>query len=75
MNNILVIIGVVIAIIGLFALNYSVIVEDEYLGGLVKDRDVERPYMRMGTPLIIVGIALVIVGIVIRPDNKFIRSS
>lgn len=73
MNTSLIVIGVIVVILGLFALNYSVVVEDEYLGGLVQNQSIEKPYAYIGIPLIIGGIVLLIVGAVVGQGRKIVE--
>jgi uncharacterized membrane protein len=64
MKNALVIIGVILVILGIFAFFYTVTLTDESLGGLYEDEETEEPYRVFSYPLIIVGIVLIILGLV-----------
>ena len=65
MNRILIIIGILVAIIGLIA--GAVVITTPQLFGLVTTSD--TPYAQYMIPLIIGGLVLVIVGVVI-PNKK-----
>jgi uncharacterized membrane protein len=69
MKNALVIIGVVLIALGIFAYVYTITVEDEALGGIIETEDTETPYRPFSYPLIIVGIVLIIIG-VLYPDGR-----
>ena len=63
MNQGIIILGVVFIVLGIIALNYAVVVENNYLGGIITHESIEKPYKSMGFPILLAGVVLVVAGL------------
>ena len=62
MNQTLIIIGIVVVVIGLFAGIYTITTTEEHVWGLFTSTETSSPYANLSLPVLIGGIILIIVG-------------
>ena len=70
MNKTLLIIGIVVLVLGIFANIYSVTTTQSHLFGLYSTSSSSNPYLTYSVPFLIGGIVLIIVGAVIKEGKK-----
>lgn len=70
MNKALIIIGVVVLVLGIFANVYSETTTNEYLWGLYSTSSTSIPYSSYSTMLLIGGIILILAGALIKEGKR-----
>ena len=70
MNKSLIIIGVVVLVLGIFANVYSETTTQEHLWGLYSTSDTSTPYSPYSTMLLIGGIILILIGVLIKEGKR-----
>lgn len=70
MNKTLLIIGIVILALGIFANIYSSTTTQSHLFGLYSTSSTSNPYSTYSVPLFIGGIILIIVGAIVKESKK-----
>lgn len=69
MNTYIIIIGIILIVLSALVFGYSKVTEDEDLGGLIEDEEIDYPYRNFAFPTFIGGIVLVIAGLFIPSKN------
>ena len=70
MNKSLIIIGIIVLALGIFANVYSVTTTQSHLWGLYSTSNTSIPYSTYSIPLLIGGLILIIVGAIIKESKK-----
>jgi len=70
MNKTLLIIGIIVLALGIFANIYSATTTQSHLFGLYSTSSNSNPYSSYSVPLLIGGIILIIVGAVMKEEKK-----
>ena len=70
MNKVLLIIGIIALVLGIFAQVYSVTTTHSQVFGLFTTTETTNPFDYLSVPLIAGGIILIIVGLFVRGDSN-----